>query len=198
MALCLHHSKRAFRAVDGVAANLTVRDCVIIDAKRRYCDVNIGFVNLRKTFDSVSHASLLAELGNVGFPPILFNYPRHYYTHGTTAIGKHSMDIHRVVRQGDPLSLVLFNTLLDRALSGSRRVDAGYVLNGEVISSLAFADDVVLVDSTKRSLENSCKAFLDRMRAFSPTANAAKCATIATVTTVRGRRSTSTRSIPLR
>ena len=53
------------------------------------------------------------------------------------------------------------------------------MLNGEVINSLAFADDVVLVASTKRSLEDSC---LDRMRAFSPTANAAKCAMVATVT----------------
>ena len=71
---------------------------------------------------------------------------------------------------------------LDRALSGSSRVDAGYVLNGEVISSLAFADDVVLIASTKRGLEDSCKAFLDRMRAFGPVANPAKCATLATVT----------------
>ena len=111
-----------------------------------------------------------------------WNHLKHYYAHGTTSIGKHSMGIRRIVRQGDPLSPVLFNTLVDRALSGSRRVDAGYVLNGEVISSLAFADDVVLIASTKRGLEDSCKAFLDRMRAFGPVANPAKCATLATVT----------------
>ena len=92
------------------------------------------------------------------------------------------MGIRRGVRQGDPLSPVLFNTLVDRALSGSRRVDAGYMLNGEVISSLAFADDVVLIASTKRGLEDSSKAFLDRMLAFGPVANPAKCATLATVT----------------
>ena len=56
------------------------------------------------------------------------------------------------------------------------------MLNGEVISSLAFADDVVLIASTKRGLEDSYKAFLDRMRAFGPVANLAKCATLATVT----------------
>ena len=182
LALRLHHSQRAFRAVDGVAANLTVLDCVISDSKTNRRDVNIGFVDLRKAFDSVSHASLLAELGNVGFPPILLRYLKHYYAHGTTSIGRHSMGIRRGVRQGDPLSPVLFNTLVDRALSDSRRVDAGYVLNGEVIRSLAFADDVVLIASTKRGLEDSCKAFLDRMRAFGPIANPAKCATLATVT----------------
>ena len=182
LALRLHHSQRAFRAVDGVAANLTVLDCVISDSKTNHRDVNIGFVDLRKAFDSVSHASLLAELGNVGFPLILLQYLKHYYAHGTTSIGKHSMGIRRGVRQVDPLSPVLFNTLVDRALSGSSRIDAGYVLNGEVISSLAFADDVVLIASTKRGLEDSCKAFLDRMRAFGPEANPAKCATLATVT----------------
>ena len=182
LALRLHHSQRTFRAVDGVAANLTVLDCVISDAKTNYRDVNIGFVDLRKAFDSVSHASLLAELGNVGFSPTLLKYLEHYYARGTTAIGKHSMGIRRGVQQGDLLSTVFFNTLVDRALSGSRRVDAGYMLNGEVISSLAFADDVVLIASTKRGLEDSCKAFLDRMRAFGPVANPAKCATLATVT----------------
>ena len=182
LALRLHHSQRAFRAVDGVAANLTVLDCVISDSKTNRRDVNIGFVDLRKAFDSLFHASLLAELGNVGFPPVLLRYLKHYYAHGTTSIGRHFMGIRRGVRQEDPLSPVLFNTLVDNALSDSRRVDAGYVLNGEVISSLAFADDVVFIASTKRGLEDSCKAFLDRMRAFGPIANPAKCATLATVT----------------
>ena len=84
LALRLHHSQRAFRAVDDVAANLTVLDCVVSDAKTRYRDVNISFVDLRKAFDSVSHASLLAELGTVGFPSILLRHLRHYYAHGTS------------------------------------------------------------------------------------------------------------------
>ena len=52
---------------------------------------------------------------------------------GLTGIGKQFMCILRGVRQGDQLSPVLFNTLVDRALPGSRDIHTGLVLDSPAV-----------------------------------------------------------------
>lgn len=65
-----------------------------------------------------------------------------------------AIKIGRGVRQGDPLSPLLFNLVVDRAL-GILSEDVGYRMGGKVINALGYADDIVLLASTKSGLQEN-------------------------------------------
>ena len=68
----------------------------------------------------------------------------------------------RGVKQGDPLSFILFNLVIDWALSA---IDPhiGFRLDEELVNHLAFADDMVLLASTKEALQRQITAFTDHL-----------------------------------
>ncbi len=174
----LHHTQRAFRSVDGVAVNLAVLDHVICKAKAAPRNAFIAFVDLRKAFDSVHHDSIIRQLKSRGVPPVLLDYLRDYYGQGTTTIGRYPMPMARGVRQGDPLSPLLFNMIVDQALEKVDRLGTGFDEGRARIQSLAFADDVVLIASTKQGLQEAVGSFLGEMELSGPVANPGKCATL--------------------
>lgn len=49
------------------------------------------------------------------------------------------------VKQGDPMSPLLFNLALDLLIHGLKRFGKGYTVAGHRVTSLGFADDLVLV-----------------------------------------------------
>ena len=79
-------------------------------------DLYICFLDVKKAFDSVSHESLLATCRRIGLPEPLIGYIRGTYERGSTRLlngGKVSSLILQGVKQGDPLSCFLFNTVID-------------------------------------------------------------------------------------
>ncbi|KPP65476.1 hypothetical protein Z043_116107 [Scleropages formosus] len=82
------------------------------------------------------------------------------------------------VRQGDPLSLLLFNCVLDEAIEEVHRLNSGYRLRDYKYKSLAFADDMVLIASTEMGLWRQLKKLLDCLALSGLTPNAKKCATL--------------------
>jgi len=64
--------------------------------------------------------------------------------------------IGRGVRQDDPLSPLLFNLVVDRAL-GILSEDVGYRIGGRMIGILGYADDIMLQSSTKVGLQKNTR-----------------------------------------
>jgi len=58
------------------------------------------------------------------------------------------------VRQGDPLSPLLFNLVVDRALEILSE-DVGYRMGARLTSALGYVDDIVLLASTKNGLQEN-------------------------------------------
>ena len=149
--------QKAFRKGDGLGENTYILRNVIADRKARCQSTNIAFLDVSKAFDSVSHESIFLAAASAGIPDPLVRYIRSVYTGSQTQLRvngtlSQAISVNRGVRQGDPLSPVLFNSVIDLAL---RHIDQGIGVSvgQEKLSCLAFADDLVLLASTPKGLQ---------------------------------------------
>ena len=116
-------------------------------------------LDVAKAFDSVTHPTLKQTMTIRGFPQLMIDYVMSSYKNSTTRFsfdGRLS-DIVRPtcgVKQGDHLSLILFNLVMDRMIRGLSP-DIGVNVGGNKFNGLLFADDLLLFASTPKGLQLS-------------------------------------------
>lgn len=135
-------------------------------------------VDLVKAFDLVSHKLIDVVLESRSNKFIRYLISSSYHIKTSIANVRDNtgyINIQVGVEQGDPLSLLLFNLAIDPLLYKLEKKGVGLSINGEVITVLAYADDLVLVkNSWGRMKRNLCilKFFLDQTGLK---ANSSKC-----------------------
>lgn len=163
----LSFRQKAFRHGDGLAENAFLLQSIVKDHTRSLKRLNLTFIDVRKAFDSVSQDSILLAAKRLGIPDRLLLYLRELYGNVTTTlrVGREKsaeITVGQGVRQGDPLSPLLFNAVIDWAVS---ELDArlGIKVGPFTVGYLAFADDIVLLTQNDAAMQ----AQLDRLaRAF--------------------------------
>ena len=150
-------TQKAFRKGDGIGENTYLLRNVIADRKARNQSTNVAFLDVSKAFDSVSHESIFLAAASAGIPDPIVKYIKSVYTRSQTQLRvnvtlSREISVNRGVRQGDPLSPMLFNSVIDLAL---RKIDdaIGVGLGSNKLSCLAFAHDLVLLASTPKGLQ---------------------------------------------
>lgn len=179
----INQRQKAFVPVDGCSDNIFLLDALIRDSKRRLKPLCMVFVDISKAFDSVSHDTIIRAMRNHGLPEPLVEYVTFAYKHLETClkIGRKRSDpilCKQGVRQGDPLSAILFNLVMDEVLE-NLDTHIGYKnADGLRISYLAFADDLILTAASPRGLQEQ----VDRLKGCLEKAglhlNESKCATM--------------------
>ena len=175
--------QKAFREGDGLADNVWILRSLIEDCKARHRPLCVTFVDVRKAFDTVSHESVVTAAERIGFPPGLVSYIQCLYTGGVTQlrVGRvlgSPIYPARGVRQGDPLSPLLFCAVMHWVLS---QLDArlGLQLAGGVrVNHLAFADDVALMSSCPIAMKRLLCELESGMEMVGLRPNAAKSASL--------------------
>ncbi|QQP40659.1 Retrovirus-related Pol polyprotein from type-2 retrotransposable element R2DM-like Protein [Caligus rogercresseyi] len=131
-------------------------------------------------FDSVSHKSVRWACMRLGIPDPLINYFQQVLGAATTAIGRNApVSINSGVLQGDPLSSLLFNFVLDgvleEALDRQGPQQDRYELDGTPASALLYADDAVLLSRSEAGLQAFLDAFNEAAGKVGLKLNPSKC-----------------------
>ena len=157
MHLPLSLGQKAFRRGDGMAESVWFMQTVTKHHQDSLCPLNIAFMDVKKVFDSVSHQSILVAAARSGIPPPFLTYLRELYGEAQTrlTIGtelSEPIKLGRGVRQGDPMSVHLFNGVIDLSLDGLGP-ELGTEIGGVEVNHNAFADDIALIARSPAGLQ---------------------------------------------
>ena len=156
---------------------------IIADARKRSRTLYITFVDVAKAFDTVSHHSIERALCRLRCPKPFVTLVRNLYQGAQTRIHLDGVDTEAIqitngVKQGCPLSPLLFNSVTDELLYLIGE-EGGYKLpNGDLIASMAFADDLILISSSREGMVHSLSVMDRFFQARGMKVQPPKCCTI--------------------
>lgn len=156
--LSLH--QRGFTDSDGTLANTLITQHYIRSRTENRKPFNVLSLDLQKAFDSVNQGSVIRALWRLGVSAHMTTYIKASFNGTTTEIklGKsvsRKISVHRDVKQGDPLSPILFNAVMDKLLCQLSSLGRGGSLDkdGQIkCPTAASADDIVVFEDQDKHL----------------------------------------------
>ncbi len=177
------YRQKAFLPCDGIAENVVVLEAVINDAHKRNKPLYLATLDMKNAYGSVYHEAIFKALECNGASDWLVNYVRQIYEGFSTnlMVGNNPevIQVNRGVLQGDPLSPVLFNMVIDQVLSRIPS-EIGYSLKRErLINGQAFADDMNLLATSSGGLQCSLNVVDEVAKPWGLEFNPSKCSVMA-------------------
>ncbi|KAH9244799.1 hypothetical protein BASA81_017778 [Batrachochytrium salamandrivorans] len=164
--MCWYLSKGGFITREESTAQV----CALMDILRRrqIADLNshITFINMSKAFDTVPIHALLFKLRCIGIPTITMNFLSALYFTSNARIRSGSLlsdpfPVQRGVRQGCPLSGLLFNVFINDVLDGVAPISVPGLSQEHHPRGLMFADDIAIIAPSHESLCTSMGTIAD-------------------------------------
>jgi len=161
--------QRGFTDVNGTMLNLFLLQFAKENLRRNRQgkSLYVLFTDIQNAFGSLEYKQLIAILYGLGIPRGLCELIWAILRGGAMKFSYKESTISvlqkRGCKQGDPLSPIVFNLLLEPIWRVWRKNNSGYTTAGMVqmqIPSLGFADDMALLSSTKPQLEHSLQLLL--------------------------------------
>ena len=146
-------------------------------------EIHLLFIDLKKAYDSVPHHFLWSTLIKHGFPESFVNFIRKTHTGATaqflTFFGPTDpIHFERGIRQGCPLSCLLFNLYMEHLIRWVNKNNRGYTFknnHGLNIKCQAFADDIVLVCNSREELQKLMTRMVHKCKSLGLEINFSKC-----------------------
>lgn len=160
----LSTAQRGFRPGLGCHTNCVVLDELIrLGKKAKLVGV---LLDVAKAFHTVTHEAIQVALRQQRVPPLLCRLVHKMYDGASTRLGSFGVDvaIRRGVKQGDPLSPLLFNLVLDPLLKQLQETEYGFRLGEGRLAAMAYADDVAIFSPSEESMNrmlNLASDYLD-------------------------------------
>ncbi|KAH9264845.1 hypothetical protein BASA83_011672 [Batrachochytrium salamandrivorans] len=162
----------------------TAQVCAFMDILRRrqIADLNshIAFIDISKAFDTVPIHALLFKLRCIGIPAITMKFLSALYSTSNARIRSGSLlsdpfPVQRGVRQGCPLSGLLFNVFINDALDGVAPISVPDLSQEHHPRGLMFADDIAIIAPSHESLCTSMGTIADWATRWEMSFGVAKC-----------------------
>lgn len=127
-----------------------------LEAKKKLCAL---FVDFLTAFDSVDRPRLFTIMKKQNIPDDIIAVIQRMYRATAYRIGEQKFYSHKGLKQGCPLSPLLFALYmanLDKVLQGNQL--GGLIMEGHKIYCISFADDIVLLAESAEELKDMGKA----------------------------------------
>ena len=176
------YCQKGFKKIEGCAIQSYTLRAIVDHHIQHKKSLSYVFMDVKKAFDSVSHDALRKAYIKADLPAGLITLLEDMYVNNTTILSadpnRNLIKLRRGVLQGDPLSPVLFNLVMDDVVSGLSPHYGAELGTGTKITNLLFADDAVLFGETTEGLQKNVDTFIQRMATFGLEVNAKKCAAV--------------------
>ncbi|CAM2114001.1 unnamed protein product [Caretta caretta] len=145
--------QRGFTATSGCSENLKILHIILNQAKKSKKSLGVIFIDIVKAVDSVSHDHIMWVLRERGLDQHIVDIISDSYknVHTRIQVGKEftsPIEIKVGIKQGDPMSPLLFNLALDPLITTLEKAGTGFSYGINKITSLAFADDLVMLSDS--------------------------------------------------
>ena len=175
--------QKGFVPVDGCYENIKTLQQIIKLQRRNKKEYNIVFLDLVKAFDIVSHKSIKIGLKRKGVPDQVVSTILEMYANSYTRISVGGKSTRRIkinsgVKQGCPLSPILFNLIIDELIIRLKQLQIGVKLGENLISVMAFADDLVLISEHSSHMTIAIKECQKYFEQKGLNVNAGKCGSL--------------------
>lgn len=137
-----------------------------------------AFIDFRKAFDSVPHGALLHCIESAGVRGRCLSFVRALYTNPSFRVRvghllSDRVELQQGVRQGDPLSPILFNLFINSILDDMQGVPVPGL--ADPLAGLLFADDVAVLGEQPEQLNGNLARLGAWADKWSMTVNHGKC-----------------------
>ena len=164
----LPDSQSGFRKNRSTLDNIYILDAITNDRRGKNKKTYVMFIDLKAAFDTVDRDLLWKMLEKYHISPELINCCREMYRITPMEIGNIEFFTTMGVKQGCPLSPILFAIYMSDLDEKLRRAQAGGVTMGKKkVFTLAYADDMALLADNPVDLREMCRileGFLSRKR----------------------------------
>ena len=148
--------------VRGIQEHTHILHAVIEESKRKRKDMVIAWLDLSNAFGSVPHPILNSLFQSLPIPEELRKILNDIYSQNIMefAVGQDTIPVHPLagVRQGDPLSSVVFNLAAEPLIRTAKASNDGFSLFGTKASVTAYADDIAIISSNTAELQDALDA----------------------------------------
>lgn len=140
---------------------------ILIEKSKRYqIQLHLLQIDYTKAFDLIDHQFLMNALEKQGVEETYIKIIDDMYSDLKARVimdieGPY-FNIEKGVRQGDPLSSILFNCLLEEVFKTLDWQGKGINVNGEYLNNLRFADDVILIAKNPTELEEMVEDLFEK------------------------------------
>lgn len=142
--------------------NLKLLQLLIRNAKKEHQPLGVVFIDLAKAFNTVSHSPILMALKQKGVDNHIINPITKLYQNINTRINMKNEQsdptgIWIGVKQGDPMSPILFNFSVDPLLCKLKEEGNRFQHCSKLITTMAFADGLVLLSGSWDGMQKNIK-----------------------------------------
>ena len=166
-----------FRRHFSTTDNLFVLDQLLERTREYGLPLCLLFIDYEKAFDSVELTAVFKALIEQGIDTNYVELIKEANTGCSTDIKLFHRNVRipigKGVRQGDPISPKLFTACLEKVFR-EIKWNGGVIINGEQLSHLIFADDVVLISRNSREMQGKLEELNKRGKQVGLKINASK------------------------